>query len=167
MDSERIKKKNGQDMKKKWKKLCTASNKAFLCISSHIVTFFLIEQSYVAKTSCKMSAKHLRFSWWHINSCGQNNQIFCFHRVGVNIFSVLAAWRTIDAFDAEDESRNRGVTLRSVTPKALTFWLAWWPCYEEGSRDGCRWASSFQLVSKSARGTCRDVTDARMNIYSI
>lgn len=47
--------------------MCTASNKAFLCISSNLVTFFLIEQSYVAKTSCKMSAKHLRFSWWHIN----------------------------------------------------------------------------------------------------
>lgn len=42
--------------------MCTASNKAFLCISSRIVTFFLIEQSCVAKTSCKMSAKHLRFS---------------------------------------------------------------------------------------------------------
>lgn len=39
------------------KKLCTASNKAFLCISSHIITFFLIEQSYVAKTSCKMECK--------------------------------------------------------------------------------------------------------------
>lgn len=46
---------------KKKTKTCTASNKAFLCISSCVVTFFLIEQSYVAKTSCKWSAKHLRF----------------------------------------------------------------------------------------------------------
>lgn len=92
---------------KKLEKLCTASNKAFLCISSRIVTFFLIEQSYVAKTSCKMSAKHLRFSWWHINyPCGQNNKIFCFHRVGVNIFSVLAARRITNPSNAEDESRT-------------------------------------------------------------
>lgn len=42
---------------RKLEKLCTASNKAFLCISSCVVVvvvFVLIQQSYVAKTSCKM-----------------------------------------------------------------------------------------------------------------
>lgn len=53
--------KMNKDMKQ-GNKRCTASNKAFLCRRSRIVTFFLIEQSCVAKTSCKMSAKHLRFS---------------------------------------------------------------------------------------------------------
>lgn len=64
------------DMNETGKKLCTASNKAFLCISSHIVTFFLIEQSYVAKTSCKMGVQN---TWgFHgdisIYPCGQNNK---------------------------------------------------------------------------------------------
>lgn len=73
--------------------LCTASNKAFLCISSHIVIFFLIEQSYVAKTSCKMECKtpEVFMVTYQFTPVDKTTKIFCFHRVGVDIFSVLAA----------------------------------------------------------------------------
>lgn len=55
-----------QDRKKE-EMLCTASNKAFLCRSSRIITFSWFNSHMWQKTSCKMSAKHLRLSWWPIN----------------------------------------------------------------------------------------------------
>lgn len=51
----------------KLEKLCTASNKAFLCINSHIVTFSWLNSHMWQRLAAKWSAKHLRFSWWHIN----------------------------------------------------------------------------------------------------
>lgn len=146
---------NERDMKEKWQKLCTASNKAFLCISSRIVTLFLIEQSYVAKTSCKMSAKHLRFSRWHVNLplwTKQPNILLSSCR-SEYIFSI-GSMKDDRSFKRRRRKQKRGVTLgRSAVPPSTTLisWLAWWPCYEEESRDGCRWAFSFRLVSKSTK----------------
>lgn len=61
-----------------------------------------------------------------IYPCGQNSRILCFHRVGVNIFSVLAARRTADPSGAEDESRYRSDTDRppSPSPNIHTHFLA-------------------------------------------
>lgn len=52
---------NKRDMEK-WKNCAQLQTKAFLCTSSRIVTFSWLNSHYVAKTSCKWSAKHLRFS---------------------------------------------------------------------------------------------------------
>lgn len=49
---------------------------------------------------------------------------------------------------AEERSDAQSISWPSPST-ALISWLAWWPCYEEESRDGCRWASSSRLVSES------------------
>lgn len=102
---------------KKREKLCTASNKAFLCISSRIVTFFLIEQSYVAKTSCKMSAKHLRFSWWHITLplwTKQQNILLSSCR-SEYLFSI-GSTKDNQSLKCRRRKQNRGVRLRLFVP---------------------------------------------------
>lgn len=133
----------------KLEKLCTASNKAFLCISSRIVTFFLIEQSYVAKTSCKMGVQN---TWgFHgdisIYPCGQNNKniLLSSSRSGY-LFSIGSM--KDNPSNAEEQSRTK----KSESGHPLISWLAWWPCCGGESQDGCRWASSSQLVSKSIQG---------------
>ena len=50
---------------------------------------------------------------------------------------------------AEQRSETPEICLHT---RPFISWLAWWPCCEVESRDGCRWASSSQLVSKSTKG---------------
>lgn len=70
----------------------------FLWLNSHMW------QKVAAKWECKTpEVFHGDIS---ISACGQNNNIFCFQRVGVYIFTVLATWRLTNPSNAKDKRRT-------------------------------------------------------------